>query len=195
MGHMMRNCRSLKREQSDDWKADDQNTTATASSFGSKHKILLCASNDYGHISDRIIEWVVDSAASYHCSPKWELFTTYKVGDLGSVKRATIGVLQKSSGLEILLYGPIHVQQHWRMSTYTRVVARLEVFFGAWHRRIPLAIWQQYMEADQGIVVITRGSLSCKLHKSSVTVYSSHLNAVKDAASLNLWHKRLAYMS
>lgn len=51
------------------------------------------------------------------------------------------------------------------------------------------------MEADQGIVVITRGSLSCKLHKSSVTVYSSQLNAVKDAASLNLWHKRLAYMS
>ena len=33
-----------------------------------------------------MIEWVVDTAASYHAMPNKELFITYKAGDFGCVK-------------------------------------------------------------------------------------------------------------
>ena len=38
------------------------------------------------HVSDQMIEWVVDTATSYHATPNRELFNTYKVGDFGCVK-------------------------------------------------------------------------------------------------------------
>ena len=37
-----------------------------------------------------MIEWVVDSAASYHATPNRELFSTYKIGDFGCVKMGNI---------------------------------------------------------------------------------------------------------
>ena len=33
-----------------------------------------------------MIEWVVDTAVSYHATPNGELFSTYRVGDFGCVK-------------------------------------------------------------------------------------------------------------
>ena len=33
-----------------------------------------------------MIEWVVDTEASYHATPNRELFNTYKAGDFGGVK-------------------------------------------------------------------------------------------------------------
>ena len=33
-----------------------------------------------------MIEWVVDTAASYHATPNREFFNTYKVGDFRCVK-------------------------------------------------------------------------------------------------------------
>ena len=33
-----------------------------------------------------MIEWVVDTAASYHATPNKEFFMTYKAGDFGCVK-------------------------------------------------------------------------------------------------------------
>ena len=33
-----------------------------------------------------MIEWVVDTAASYHATPNKELFITYKAEDFGCVK-------------------------------------------------------------------------------------------------------------
>ena len=38
------------------------------------------------HVAEQDVECVVDSEASYHCIPKREYFSTYKVGDFGMVK-------------------------------------------------------------------------------------------------------------
>ena len=38
------------------------------------------------HVSREDMEWVVDTAASYHVTPNRNYFTTYQAGDFGSVK-------------------------------------------------------------------------------------------------------------
>lgn len=38
------------------------------------------------NIEDDQVEWVVFIATFYHATPCWEMFTTYKTGDLGTVK-------------------------------------------------------------------------------------------------------------
>lgn len=48
--------------------------------------MLVCAQGDCEHIQSSEIEWVVNSGASYHCIPKKEYFSTYQVGDFGTVK-------------------------------------------------------------------------------------------------------------
>ena len=47
---------------------------------------LLCNQEDCCHVTEQDVEWVVDSATSYHCVPKREYFLTYKAGDFGTVK-------------------------------------------------------------------------------------------------------------
>ena len=47
---------------------------------------LLCNQEDCCHVAEQDVERVVDSATSYHCIPKREYFSTYKVGDFGTVK-------------------------------------------------------------------------------------------------------------
>ena len=66
-----------------------------------------------------MIEWVVDTAASYHATPNRELFNTYKTGDLGYVKMgntassniAGIGdiCIQTNVGYQLMLKDVRHV--------------------------------------------------------------------------------------
>ncbi|KAF8378616.1 hypothetical protein HHK36_029964 [Tetracentron sinense] len=48
--------------------------------------VLSFGEEEYLHVADQDIEWVVDTAASYHATPNKEFFTSYKVGDFGTVK-------------------------------------------------------------------------------------------------------------
>ena len=71
-GHIKRNCKAWKNKQKEDKnkkKVDDENTTTV---------IVLEAirQDDYCTVSDPYVEWVIDSAASCHVSPRNELFTS-----------------------------------------------------------------------------------------------------------------------
>ena len=49
-------------------------------------EVLAIGQDDCCTISDPYVEWVIDSAASYHVTPRKELFTSYKVGNFGRAK-------------------------------------------------------------------------------------------------------------
>ena len=67
-----------------------------------------------------MIEWVVDTATSYHATPNRELFNTYKVGDFGCVKMGNtansniVGIgdicIQKNVGYQLMLRDVRHVR-------------------------------------------------------------------------------------
>ena len=49
-------------------------------------EVLAIGQDDCCTVSDPYVEWVIDSAASCHVTPRKELFTLYKAGNFGRVK-------------------------------------------------------------------------------------------------------------
>lgn len=72
---------------------DNRNTTTTTSTSDNK-LTLLCNQENFCHVADQDIEWIVDSSASYHRVPKREYFFTYKAGDFGVEKMGNTSVSQ-----------------------------------------------------------------------------------------------------
>uniref|UniRef100_A0A2N9J1S8 Integrase catalytic domain-containing protein n=1 Tax=Fagus sylvatica TaxID=28930 RepID=A0A2N9J1S8_FAGSY len=86
-GHIKRNCKAWKNKQKEETnqkKADDHNTTAV--SLDEDVVVLSIGEDECCHVADPYDEWVIDSAASYHVTPRREFFTSYKAGNLGRVK-------------------------------------------------------------------------------------------------------------
>ena len=65
---------------------NDQNTEASISEEDVVVTVLFAEEEQCRHVADLFVEWVIDSTASYHVTPKRELFTSYKVGNFGRVK-------------------------------------------------------------------------------------------------------------
>ena len=75
-GHIKRNCKAWKNKQKEDKnkkKVDDENTTAV---IVLEDEILAIRQDDYCTVLDPYVEWVIDSAASCHVTPRNELFTS-----------------------------------------------------------------------------------------------------------------------
>jgi hypothetical protein len=86
-GHIKRNCKAWKnklKEETNKKKADDHNTTAV--SLDEDVVVLSIEEDECCHVADSYDEWVIDSTASYHVTPRREFFTSYKAGNLGRVK-------------------------------------------------------------------------------------------------------------
>ena len=51
-------------------------------------EVAYCSTHEESclHTSSQEVEWVVDTAASYHVTPHVEFFKTYQAGDFGTVK-------------------------------------------------------------------------------------------------------------
>ena len=48
--------------------------------------VLFIGEDDCYKVSHPYVEWVIDSASSYHVTPRNELFASYKAGDIGRVR-------------------------------------------------------------------------------------------------------------
>ena len=66
--------------------------------------VLSFEANECNHVADNNVEWVIDLAASYHATPIKEFFTSYKSGDLGTLK------IENSSHSKIVGIGGICIE-------------------------------------------------------------------------------------
>ena len=48
--------------------------------------VIYVGEDECCNVSHPYVEWVIDSASSYHVTSRKELFTSYKVGDFERVK-------------------------------------------------------------------------------------------------------------
>ena len=92
-GHIKRNCRFLKRDQSrerdeDKEKKNDKDTTAVASV---NNVYIVCDDNSI-NLACQDSTWIIDSGASYHVTPRRDFFSSYSAGDFGMVKMGDEGV-------------------------------------------------------------------------------------------------------
>ena len=101
---MKKNCRKLLREQGQNSKQPknkDGDTLVTITG-----EVVLCSSHEETclHTSNQDVEWVVDTAASYHVTPYKDFFKTYKAGDFGTVK------MGNTSSAKIVGIGDVQVK-------------------------------------------------------------------------------------
>ncbi|GKV31082.1 hypothetical protein SLEP1_g39821 [Rubroshorea leprosula] len=193
LGHMKRNCYLLKGK--DKKKVEDGNTTAVASTSGGD-VTLLCDRGEYCHVENSDAEWIIDSGASYHCVPKREYFSTYKVGDFGTIKMGNKSVshimgvgdicVQTNVGCTLTLKNVRHVPD-MRMNLLSAKALDEEGYahyFGNGNWKL-----------TKGSMVVAKGRACCSLYKTHMKMCGGQLNTVEDEASPNLWHNRLAHMS
>ena len=76
IGRMKRNCKILKQGEDKRQKQEDDQSNASTTSTNDNEVTLLCHQEDCCHVTEQDVEWVVDSATSYHYVPKGEYFST-----------------------------------------------------------------------------------------------------------------------
>ena len=74
--YMNRNCKILKKGVYKSQKREDNKNTTATTCTSDNEVTLLCNQEDCCHVIEQDVEWIVDSAASYHCVPKREYFST-----------------------------------------------------------------------------------------------------------------------
>lgn len=195
-GHMQRNCRKLKREQKQkdkQQKSEEENTAATTSE---DIVLLSLEEEECLQLTDLGIEWVVDTAASYHATPNKEFFTSYRTGDFGVVKMGNSSYskiegigdiqIQTSTGCTMVLKEVRHVPD-LRLNLISGVALDCQGFTSQFHD----GKWK----LTKGSLIVARGQVVGNLYRTCVKICSDSLNTIEDKSSLNLWHRRLAHMS
>ena len=148
------------------------------------------------NVSHPYVEWVIDSAASCHVTPRKELFILYKAGDFGRVK------MGNNSYVDIVGIGDVCVETNTRytlvlkdvqhvpdmrlnlISTYILDKKGYGNYFGDGRWRL-----------SRGSFVLARGKICCTLYKAQVKVCKDVFSATQEDFTPNLWHRRLAHMS
>ena len=164
---MKRNCKILNQGGDKSQKQeDDKNITATTCTSDNE-VTLLYNQEDCCHVTKQDVEWVVELAASYHYIPKREYFSTYKVGDCGTVKKGNKSVSQ------IAGIGYIYIQTSMGCTLtlkYVRHIPDLCLNLISMHMLnkdgydhfISSGNWK----LTKGSLVVARGRLCCSLYKT-----------------------------
>uniref|UniRef100_A0A2N9FNG7 CCHC-type domain-containing protein n=1 Tax=Fagus sylvatica TaxID=28930 RepID=A0A2N9FNG7_FAGSY len=86
-GHIRMNCRHWRKEQTEDKDHKHDGEKGTTAVVDDEEVVVLSVQEQKcEHVDNNDYEWIVDSAATHHVVRTKELFTTYKAGDLGTVK-------------------------------------------------------------------------------------------------------------
>lgn len=191
MGHMKRECRLLKREQSGGSKEEKETNTVAA-----EGDISVIYDDDCINLVSQESDWVFDSGASFHVTPHGNSFSTYSSGDFGNVKMGNSGAskivgigdicLETNQGLKLLLKDVRHVPDI-RLNLIS--TGRLDDDgFASW-------FGENKCKLTKGSLVVARGRKTNTLYVMQAKLHIGELNAIQKDASIELWHRRLGHVS
>ena len=104
-GHYKNQCKQPKKNKKKGKEVESteskDNTTATVQ--GGDY-LILSPSDDIFSCVCQDLEWVIDTGASYHATPRREFFATYRSGNFGVVKMGNYGTA------DIIGMGDIHLK-------------------------------------------------------------------------------------
>ncbi|CAJ2658330.1 unnamed protein product [Trifolium pratense] len=199
-GHIKKYCRLLKRDQlrekDDDSENESDKDTSAVSHDSTTDVYIICDDDDSINLVSHDSTWIIDSGASYHVTPRRDFFSSYTIGDFGTVKMGNEGVckivgmgdvwVETSIGCKLQLKNVRHVPDI-RLNLISVKVLDIEgyhTYFGG-----------------GGICKITKGSLVVANEQSPTSLYrmpvklcKEEVNAVEDV-STDLWHTRLGHLS
>uniref|UniRef100_A0A2N9HS85 Integrase catalytic domain-containing protein n=1 Tax=Fagus sylvatica TaxID=28930 RepID=A0A2N9HS85_FAGSY len=164
-----------------------------------KVKCFYCdkeGEDEYCHVADPYDEWVIDSAASYHVTPRREFFTSYKVGNVGRVKMGNksyadiVGIgdicVETNTGYTLKLKDVRHIPD-----MHLNLISISVLDKEGYESHLGNGKWKLF----KGSLVFARGKICCTLYKTQVKLCRDVVNATQDDSTPDLWHRRLAHMS
>ncbi|CAJ2652104.1 unnamed protein product [Trifolium pratense] len=199
-GHIKKYCRLLKRDQlrerDDDSENESDKDTSAVAHDSATDVYIICDDDDSINLVSHDSTWIIDSGASYHVTPRSDFFSSYTIGDFGTVKMGNEGVckivgmgdvwVETSIGCKLQLKNVRHVPD-----------IRLNVISV---KALDIEGYHTYFGGD-GICKITKGSLVVAKEQSPTSLYrmpvklcKEEVNAVEDV-STDLWHTRLGHLS
>ncbi|CAJ2654735.1 unnamed protein product [Trifolium pratense] len=199
-GHIKKYCRLLKRDQlrerDDDSENESDKDTSAVAHDSATDVYIICDDDDSINLASHDSTWIIDSGASYHVTPRSDFFSSYTIGDFGTVKMGNEGVckivgmgdvwVETSIGCKLQLKNVRHVPD-----------IRLNVISV---KALDIEGYHTYFGGD-GICKITKGSLVVAKEQSPTSLYrmpvklcQEEVNAVEDV-STDLWHTRLGHLS
>ena len=132
------------------------------------------------HIANNDVECIVDSATPYHIIPMKGLFTTYKVGDVGTVK------MGNSSYLKIVGIGDVCIETNVGSTMMLKDVRhvpdlRMNVFSTL---AMDQAGYCNYLgkgrwKLTKGPLVVSKGHACCSLYRTHVKTCKKKFNEIK----------------
>ena len=158
--------------------------------------MVLCDGEQCLHATDSEIEWVVDTGASFHVTPRRDLFSTYVAGDHGSVKMGNasssvihgIGdvCIKTALGYTLTLKEVRHVPD-LRLNLMSCIMLdrqRYTSTFGSGAWRL-----------SKGSLTVARGKVCCTLYKTISEVCRDGVNMAAAELTLELWHRCLGHLN
>ena len=97
LGHFQKNCLHFRKDKGGADSAKPKKISergGTSEITTSEEELLLITEESELHIVSDESTWAVDFGASYHLTPDWKCFSSYKVGDHGFFKMGNEGACQ-----------------------------------------------------------------------------------------------------
>jgi hypothetical protein len=179
-GHIRMNCRHWRKEQTEDKDHKHDDEKGTIAVVDDEEVVVLSVQEQKcEHVDNIDDEWVVDSVATHHVVCTKELFTTYKVGDFGTVKMDNtsyskiVGIgdvcIKTNVGFTVILKNMQHVPDLCFNLISIPVMDRAGYYNHLGNGRWKLA---------KGPMVVARGSICCGLYRTRVKACKKKFNAV-----------------
>ena len=154
---------------------DDENT---ATIIVLEDEVLAIGQDDCCTVSEPYVEWVIDSTASCHVTPRKELFTSYKAGNFGRVK------MGNDSYVDIVGIGDIYVRAN---IGYTMILKDVRHVLNIHQNLISTHVFDKEgygnyfhdgkWRRSKGSLVFAREKICCKLYKTQVKLCKDVVSA------------------
>ncbi|KAJ8486187.1 hypothetical protein OPV22_018672 [Ensete ventricosum] len=179
---------------------DDVIFTGGWSKFAEDHRSELGDFLVFRYIGDSCfkvdLEWIIDTCASYHATPRREFFATYRSENFGVVKMGNydttniIGMrdihIKTNIGCKLVLKDVRHVID-LRLNLISVVKLDDEDFDVRFHK----GQWK----LSKGSLIVANGKKCHTLYRLQAKACVEQLNATEKDFSIELWHRRLRHMS
>ena len=193
-GHIQKYCFLWKKEnkgkQEKKEHHNDRVSTATSDDL-----LIVDYENMINVVSDGS-DWVIDSGASLHVTPRKEFFTSYTSGDYGVLKMGNDGLakvigmgdvwLETNVGMKFLLKDVKHAPD-LRLNLIS--VRKLD------DEGYVSTFGSSQWKLTKGNLVVARGKKTSSLYVMKSTISKGSVNAVESKEASELWHRRLGHIS
>ena len=158
-------------------------------------EVVILYEDDFINLTNQEYQWVVDSTASFNVTPHRDYFTSYTIGDFRHVKMGNQGVSKIVGIGDIWLEPNIGCKLHLKNVRHISDI-RLSLIFvqvlndDGYYNFFGDGKWK----CTKGNMVVAKGEKRNTLYWTTTKFFIPQVNAVEDC-SIELWHKRLGYLS